>query len=485
MHCFFLGGDVSKGYADLGFLDDANRTLPGSACYDDTPAGHAAVRARCLQLLDTHPEATLLIGLEASGGLERNWLRTFRDLLPPGRGHVYRLNPLAVKRYLERDLHRNITDVRSARGIAEYLREGLRPADRPFASELEGPRAFYRFLRNSMDRGTQLQNELHSLLPCVHPDLVAFCRDGFPAWVLHLLRRYPTADALKRARPATLARIPYVTLTRASALIQAAKQSVAALRDPYHGEVIRRLATEILRHQTEIAAGKQKLLGSLKHDPEVQLCASQPGIGLWTAVVLRLECGSLTRFHSAAALTAFAGLNPRRHESGDTQKPGSISRRGRKQIRAALYMAALTAIRCNPVIRAFYERLTRQGKKHLVALTACMAKMLRIAYACVLAGQRFDAEQHREIAERHQRQAKERAAERTAEPRAPAPAEERPTGSLAAPVSRREAKRRRAATMPQAGDPRRERGPGAALAPHDTRGANEAPKSPMQRSNPG
>lgn len=190
-------------------------------------------------------------------------------------------------------------------------------------------------------------------------------------------------------------------------------------------------------------------------------------------MVLRLECGSLARFHSEAAITAFAGLNPRRHESGDTDKPAKISRRGRKEIRAALYMAALTAIRCNPVIRAFYQRLINQGKLHMVALTACMAKMLRMAYACVLSGQPFDAAQHRQIQERRERKAAERPAPQ------PQPGD---SGSLAAPVSRREAKRRRAATMPQAGVPRRERGPGAALEPHDTAGRNEAPTSTIQLS---
>jgi len=285
-------------------------------------------------------------------------------------------------------------------------------------------------------------------------------------------------ESLKRARPTTLARIPYVTLPRASALVQAAKESVAALRDPYHGEVIQRLAGEILRQQKEIAAGKQRLIRSLERDPEVQLCASLPGIGLWTAVVLRLECGSLARFHSEAALTAFAGLNPRRHESGDTDRPAKISRRGRKEIRAALYMAALTAIRWNPVIRAFYDRLTQQGKLHLVALTACMAKMLRIAYACVLSGQPFDPEQHRRLQERREQQA----ANQPEAPQSEAPSGTTATGSLTAPVSRREAQRRRAATMPQAGVPRRERGPGAALEPHDTAGRNEARTSPIQLS---
>jgi transposase len=54
---------------------------------------------------------------------------------------------------------------------------------------------------------------------------------------------------------------------------------------------------------------------------------------------------------------------------------------GRSQVRAILYLAAMSAIRHNPVIRAFYKRLTAAGKNRMVALTACMRKLLVILNA--------------------------------------------------------------------------------------------------------
>jgi transposase len=470
MQRFYLGVDTSKGYADFCFSDPAGTTLPGTQRYDDTPAGHAAVRQRCRALLQQHPDAELLVGLEASGGLERNWLRCFRELVPPDRGRVYQLNPLAVKRYLERDLHRNITDALSARGIAAYLREGLRPADRPFEPQLEGPLALYRFTANTVERCAQLQNELQSLLPCVQPDLVAYCREELPNWVLRLLVRYPTAAALSRARPKTVAQIPYITPARATRLVQAAQTSVAAVGDPHSATVVQSLAREILRLNTQIDTLKRRLVRELQHDPEVRLCISIPGIGPWTAVVLRLEYGTLTRFHNADAVVAFAGLDPRRQQSGDTEREAHISRRGRKEIRAALYMPALTATRDNPVIREFYLRLRSEGKEHQVALVACMAKLLRLAYACVLSGQPFAPDHHRQSQARHHERPRPASAPAPAAPGAgEAPASATPVvGALSAPVSRREARRRRAAAMPQVGVPQRKRGRGAALTDHDS-----------------
>ena len=56
---------------------------------------------------------------------------------------------------------------------------------------------------------------------------------------------------------------------------------------------------------------------------------------------------------------------------------------GRRQIRAVLYMAAMVAIRHNPVIKAFYDRLVAAGKPKMVALVACMHKLLTILNAIV------------------------------------------------------------------------------------------------------
>ena len=56
---------------------------------------------------------------------------------------------------------------------------------------------------------------------------------------------------------------------------------------------------------------------------------------------------------------------------------------GRSTVRAALYMAAFNAIRCNPQIREFYRRLRQAGKCYKVAITACMRKLLTVPNAMV------------------------------------------------------------------------------------------------------
>lgn len=496
MPVLYVGADVSKGYADFCITDAEGRRLPGSGRYDDTAAGHAAVRQALQHLVDREAPASvhLEIGLEASGGLERNWYVGLRSAAVGASCRVYQLNPLAVRRFLEQRLHHSVTDARSAAGIAAYLRCGERqrqPEPSAEGPDLTGPLVLYRCVCQTIDRSTSLQNELQALLPSVHPELVRYCRQGLPEWVLRLLLRYPTAPALARARETAVAGIPYVSVAKARDLINAAKTSVAALRQPEVGTTIEILAREILRHEEVIAAYKKQLIATLADDPVGAILRSLPGVGAWTAVVLRLEIGDFARFHSAAALVAYAGLDPRYHQSGDGTKSYHISKRGRREIRAALYMNVLTALRGEGVLRAFYDRLLGRRACHHWAVTACMAKLLRIAYACVLSGEAFDPTRHAVAApnadpsqapSQHPASTgelpKPEPAGLSPQPDAPSPQPDTllPTGALCAPVSRREA-RRRAAARPQAGANQRVRGPGAALSHHTSSAGRVAAKN--------
>ena len=99
---------------------------------------------------------------------------------------------------------------------------------------------------------------------------------------------------------------------------------------------------------------------------------SVPGIGPVTAAVLLAEVpelGACTRQQVAALV----GVAPFNRDSG--------AWRGRAQIRAALYMAALTATRVNPTLHACYQHLIAAGKPPKVALVACMRKILVLCNA--------------------------------------------------------------------------------------------------------
>lgn len=104
-----------------------------------------------------------------------------------------------------------------------------------------------------------------------------------------------------------------------------------------------------------------------------------PGVGAVTAYTLLIELpelGTLNRRRMAALV----GVAPLNQDTGHRRGRRAIWG-GRASVRAALYMATLVAVRHNPVIRAFYERLRQAGKAPKVALTACMRKVLTILNA--------------------------------------------------------------------------------------------------------
>jgi len=123
-----------------------------------------------------------------------------------------------------------------------------------------------------------------------------------------------------------------------------------------------------------------------------KILQSVKGIGFVTSVSLLADCPELGRLnrHQIAKL---AGVAPLNHDSGKQRGPRHIFA-GRAQVRAKLYMATLTAIRCNPVIKTFYQRLIARNKLKKVAITACMRKLLTIINVMVRDNKLWDVTAH-------------------------------------------------------------------------------------------
>lgn len=109
------------------------------------------------------------------------------------------------------------------------------------------------------------------------------------------------------------------------------------------------------------------------------LLRSFNGIGKANAFMMLAELPELGTL-SRKKIAALVGVAPIARDSGQHRGRRSIAG-GRAQVRSMLYMAAVTAARTNPVIRAFYQRLRAAGKPAKVALVACMRKMLTILNA--------------------------------------------------------------------------------------------------------
>jgi transposase len=152
------------------------------------------------------------------------------------------------------------------------------------------------------------------------------------------------------------------------------------------------LASVLSQVQSEIAHLKDQMKEILQqafHDANIRL-QSIPGVGEVTAGAILAHCGQFELFQRASQAVAFAGLNPSPHQSGTSVRGrGGISKRGHADLRALLYMGALSAIRYNEPCRALYLRLLEKGKPKRVALVAVAHKLLRQAFGVLKGGTTF------------------------------------------------------------------------------------------------
>jgi transposase len=153
--------------------------------------------------------------------------------------------------------------------------------------------------------------------------------------------------------------------------------------------LLKRQARERLRQiERQIAAIDAALRAELEADPALQvrfdILVSIPGVGDATAFAILIEMPELgTLEHKAAA--SLAGLAPIARDSGRTSGQRFI-RGGRAQLRQALYLPALVAVRFNAQMKAKYEALRSAGKPPKVALIAIMRKLLILANALLRDG---------------------------------------------------------------------------------------------------
>ncbi len=112
---------------------------------------------------------------------------------------------------------------------------------------------------------------------------------------------------------------------------------------------------------------------------KMDLLTSVPGIGEIVAVTLISSLPELGTI-SHKSISYLVGVAPLNKDSGKFRGKRKIWG-GRAKVRCVLYMATLVAVRFNPVIKAFYERLVNKGKLKKVALTACMHKLLIVLNA--------------------------------------------------------------------------------------------------------
>ena len=159
-------------------------------------------------------------------------------------------------------------------------------------------------------------------------------------------------------------------------------------RTSINPELLPRLEKHLAWFKAELAEIEQELNDWINKNVQWRetrkRLESVPGVGAVTSFTLLAELPELGTL-SRQKIAALVGLAPFNRDSGRFRGRRHIFG-GRSDVRSVLYMAALSGIRFNPALKAFYERLIARGKLFKVAITACMRKLLTILNAIIRDG---------------------------------------------------------------------------------------------------
>lgn len=177
-------------------------------------------------------------------------------------------------------------------------------------------------------------------------------------------------------------------------MLQAEKSRLLQATGKRHHRLRKEIKSHIADLEKRLRMTDSDIDDTLKKSPiwkeEDELLQSAPGIGKQTS---RMMLGLLPELGtiSASEIANLAGLAPINRDSGKMRGKRRTGG-GRQRVRRVFFMATMAATRCNPVIRAYYQRLCTSGKPKMVAMVACMRKFLVILNAMVKTKTRWEAQ---------------------------------------------------------------------------------------------
>ena len=193
------------------------------------------------------------------------------------------------------------------------------------------------------------------------------------AWIIKPALTPPMEPSIKRLR-ALVRHVEHLTRCKA--------QEATRLEGAKEKLVVKSIKAIVKRYDHEIEKTMEEINKHVDDNPDLKkkrdLLKSIPGIG--EKLSSQLLCEIKGDAVSVKAQVAHAGLAPRQRVSGSSVRGKTqICKMGNARLRKALYMPTMSAMRYNPHIREFYKKLVSQGKHKMVALCACMRKLLVIA----------------------------------------------------------------------------------------------------------
>jgi transposase len=396
---FGVGIDTARYGHHVSFLRPDCQPAAKPMTVMESREGYRQLQQQLDLLHRRHPDARLYVRIDAAGQYAANLERFLRQLPLPLEISVG--EPARNKAYRQAHFPKRKADSVESLANARYAVVERPPASSEVPPEFAALREVASQLESQVRQSTRLSNRLHNQLARVFPELAVVASSISAAWVLQLLAKYPTPQKIARAQLRSLEAIAYIPQGKAAEVLEAARHSVGSFQGDVAEELIQRLVAQLQQSQAAAKALEKLLEKTFKALPEGghRQVPTLHGIGIATAAVLVAKIISIDRFTSVERLISYFGIFPEENTSGvdkhgNPVPPGTMrmSPKGNDLARRYLYMAAMTAVRDNPAVRAVYARQRARGKRGDVALGHCMRKLLQQVFAVWVTNRPYDPE---------------------------------------------------------------------------------------------
>lgn len=389
----YAGIDIAKNEHVIGATDERGKDAARPMAFANSTAGFD----RCAAYLDglAESKSDLLVGMEATG---HYWLPLFCRLQDEDYPVVV-VNPIrtdAMRRF--KGSSRVKTDMIDCALVAETLRCGdFEPSKLGDEAMIE-LRQLTRLHQELTESVADLKRQVIVALDQVFPEYDSIFSNTFGESSKAFLRRCPTPEECLAVRADSLA----ATLSKASRgnLGREKADEIKGIARSSCGVSVATSAfsfqIKLLIDQIDFIEGQAAEVESrIREGVEAvePLILTIPGVGHKLGAQIVSEIGDVRRFHSAAAIVKYAGINPSISQSGKfSSDENHITKQGSPYLRRALYMAAMAQLKLKTPFYDYYAKKRADGKSHREALIAVARKLVHVIYAVLSKQEPYDPE---------------------------------------------------------------------------------------------
>ena len=376
-----VGVDIGKSTHYASVIDSTGKQLGGAIKFGNSQKGAALLLERIASV--NKANVPVVFGLEATG---HYWLALYSFLKEKGYA-LYVINPYQSDAWRKMVLSSTKTDKEDAYIIADIIRFGHVTETKLADETLVALRNITRFKVALNQQMTDTKRRIITVMDQIFPEFESLFSDMFGKTARTLLSALSTPEALDAISIEQVTKLVIKTSRgrfrkeKAEEIKQKASSSfgITFALDSFTLEV-ELLLKQLSFVEDQIETVEKKIEELMKSQSSI--LTTLPGVGVQLAAAIIAEIGDIKRFRTSAQLVSYAGIDPTVRQSGNfVGTQNRMSKKGSPYLRLALWQAATTSIRFNPVLKTYYETKITQGKSKMTALGAVTRKLTGIIFS--------------------------------------------------------------------------------------------------------